>query len=138
MIHKNSDGATKNNTALTWDVNILNITNAEVFSVNTLLASGCGAWLAYTAHDFFNGMALARTPFTTKSVHSLSMIGIISLISAVGVPIVMGIVEAATKTTQLFSNAWYGTSIFFALFIFFLSLIFKYGVILQKEADTTL
>jgi hypothetical protein len=114
-----------------------NVTYVEVACLSGLLSTGVGATIILFARNLFKGIRDENTPFSSNSVHNLNLIGILSLVQALGLPIIMSIVIAATKTGASF-NAWNSSNIIFALFIFALSLVFKYGVYLQHESDTTL
>jgi len=132
-------GASESGAALNWDVSVLNATNAEIVSLKTFLSAGTSVVLLYFARGLFANIEKEGTPFTDPNVKQLVNIGIISLVQAFAVPIIVGIVINATGTTALFGDSSSsGASLIMALFVFAMSLVFKYGVELQKEADTTL
>jgi hypothetical protein len=134
-----TDIATDNNLALSWDVTLLNLRNVEVVCVGALLNSAVEAVLLYFVTHLFRNIYEEGTPFTDKNVKCLVNIGIVSLIQSLGVGAVMGIVYDVTGTEALFHNVFTnGPGFIIALFVFALSLVFKYGVELQKEADATL
>jgi hypothetical protein len=136
LIAKN---ASENGIALSWDVSALNATNAEIVSLKTFLSAGTSVVLLYFARALFANIEREGTPFTDPNVKLLVIIGIVSLVQAFAVPIIAGIVINATGTEALFGDSSSsGASLIMALFVFALSLVFKYGVELQKEADTTL
>jgi len=115
----------------------INVKYAEVACVYGLLGAGVSGVSMLFARNLFGSIKEANTPFAEKAVSSLNMIGLLALIQAIAVPVVLSIVTAATGTGDTF-NSWNFGNVFFALFIFAISLVFKYGVSLQKQADTTL
>jgi hypothetical protein len=132
-------GASESGMALSWDVGILNATNAEIVSLNVFLSAGTSVGLLYFARGLFANIEKEGTPFTEPNVKLLVNIGIVSLVQAFAAPIILNIVINATGTETLFADSGAsGVSLILALFVFALSLVFKYGVELQKEADTTL
>lgn len=123
----------------TWNwISKVNLTSAEVSCTNALLGGTVGAFLSYYCYSLFRNIKEKQTPFDKANSSYLTKIGITSLIQAFGVPLIMLIITSATKTSDIFSSKVSGVSLVFALFIFTLSLIFKYGSSLQEEADTTL
>lgn len=115
----------------------VNITYAEVGCVIGLLSGGLAGVTCLWARNLFGSIKEANTPFTDKAVHNLNLIGIFALIQAIALPATLGIIIAATKTGDAY-KAFEGGSFLLALFVFAMSLVFKYGVSLQKQADTTL
>lgn len=133
-----SQSANRAGNTLSWDVSNLTIKNAEIVSVQSLLSSGISGLLVFYCHLLFKNIAREGTPFIDANVHLLISIGIISLVRALAVPLVLTIIFAATGTESIFTSGFSGIGIIVALFVFALSLVFKYGAELQKEADTTL
>ncbi|MFA6625183.1 MAG: DUF2975 domain-containing protein, partial [Bacilli bacterium] len=99
------------------------------------VASMFGTDLSY---HLFRNIKKEGTPFRSTNVSLLNKIGVVSLIQGVGIPCISTIITLSTKTSDLFTGTISGVSIIFGLLIFALSLVFKYGVSLQDEADTTL
>ncbi len=131
--------ASQNGYALNWDVTTLNVTDAEIVSLKTLLGGASSTVLLFFAHALFAHIEKEGTPFVDANVKLLVDIGIVALVQAIAVPLFISIVVNATGTAALFANSSAsGVSFVLALFVFALSLVFKYGVELQKEADTTL
>lgn len=119
-----------------FDVGLLNITNATVACTYGFLGAGTGAVNLYFIYRLFKVVYQTKTPFTDAAVKNLNIIGIVSLAQSIGVSLFMSILIGATHAA--ISTSGWGMSVGFALFIFLLSLIFRYGVSLQKESDTTL
>lgn len=123
----------------TWNwINKVNLVNAEVSCAYSLSNGVVAAFLSYFCYSLFKNIKVKKTPFDKENSSYLTKIGVISLIQAFGVPLFMLIITASTKTSDVFSSKVSGASLVLALFIFTLSLIFKYGSSLQEEADTTL
>jgi len=119
-----------------FDVSLLNTTNAAVACTSGFLGAGTGAVNLYFIYRLFEAIYQAKTPFTLAAVKNLNIIGIVSLAQSIGVSLFMSILIGVTHAA-LSTSGW-GMSVGFALFIFLLSLVFRYGVSLQKESDTTL
>lgn len=119
-----------------FDVSLLNVTNATVACTYGFLGAGTSAVNLYFIYRLFEAIYQAKTPFTGAAVKNLNIIGIVSLAQSIGMSLFMSILISITHAA-LSTSGW-GTSIGFALFIFLLSLVFRYGVSLQKESDTTL
>ena len=119
-----------------FDVSLLNTTNAAVACTSGFLGAGTGAVNLYFVHRLFETIYQAKTPFTAAAVKNLNVIGIVSLAQSIGVSLFMSILVGATHVA--ISTSGWGMSVGFALFIFLLSLVFRYGVSLQEESDTTL
>lgn len=119
-----------------FDVSLLNMTSAAVACTSGFLGAGTGAVNLYFVHRLFETIYQAKTPFTGAAVKNLNVIGIVSLAQSIGVSLFMSILVGATHAA--ISTSGWGMSVGFALFIFLLSLVFRYGVSLQEESDTTL
>jgi len=116
----------------------LNVTYAEVACVIGLLSLVAAMFSTHFCDQLFYNLKKEGTPFRKDNVILLNKIGIVALIQALAIPAVLSIITAATKTQDAFSGTFSGVSVVFGLLIFALSLVFKYGVSLQDEADTTL
>lgn len=115
----------------------INISYAEVGCTFGVVYGGIAGVSSFFVKKLFHSIHKEGTPFTESAVKSLNMIGIFSLIQAIVVPGFFAILTNLTNT-KIMNPSFLGTPVVFALFIFALSLVFKYGVVLQHEADATL
>jgi hypothetical protein len=132
------DFAQQHDLTLTWDVGTLTLKNAEVLSFGVLVKCGSGAVLTYFLMKLFGNIKDEGTPFTDSNVKLLMAVGITCLVEAFGVSLLLDIVVRATQTGAIFNYGSNFPNLIIALLVFALALVFKYGVELQKEADTTL
>lgn len=133
-----TDYAYNHDLTLSWDVAVLNVKNAEVLAIGMLLRAGSGAVLAYFLAKLFGNIKNEGTPFTDANVKLLMAVGITCLVEAFGVSLILSVLVHATNTAAVFNFNSDIPNLFIALLVFALALVFKYGVELQKEADTTL
>ena len=119
-------------------IDYLNIRYAEVGCVIGLISFVASMFGTDLSYHLFRNIKKEGTPFRSTNVSLLNKIGVVSLIQGVGIPCISTIITLSTKTSDLFTGTISGVSIIFGLLIFALSLVFKYGVSLQDEADTTL
>jgi len=120
-------------------IKYINVGNAEIIFMSTSLTSASSMFLLYYVYRLFNDIKINETPFTDNVVKFLNLIGILALVSAIAVPIFLSIFTNIVPHVGNFNS--FGLNVSFVivgLILFALSLIFKYGVQLQKESDTTL
>lgn len=132
------DFITKNVTGDISFTKYLNVKYAEVACVTGLCSLVVAMVSTHLCDLLFFNIKKEGTPFRKSNVALLNKIGIVALVQAVGLPIVYAIITNATGTQDVFTSSFSGVALVFGLLIFALSLVFKYGVTLQDEADTTL
>lgn len=116
----------------------LSVKVAEVACVTGLLSLVVSMFICHYCDKLFLNIKTEGTPFRKDNVRLLNRIGIVSLIQALAVPAIVSIITTATSTGAVLSYPFSGANVVFGLLIFALSMVFKYGVSLQDEADTTL
>jgi len=97
-----------------------------------------GLIVLYYANRFFTNVYKNNTPFLEENVLCLNRIAILMVIGAIALPIISG---AAVYVLDVGYDMVVNFDLFVlfaALFVYFLALIFKHGVELQKESDSTL
>jgi hypothetical protein len=131
-------------TALNPDV-LIDILDNEMAKDDILVV--CAAGLAvlaigllilYCLDRILDNIREAGTPFTDENVKGLRRIAVLVLIAAIAVPVIGFILVKITDAGSNVMIEFNPFLLFVAVLVYFVSLIFKYGVALQKESDETL
>ncbi|MCL2032872.1 MAG: DUF2975 domain-containing protein [Methanomassiliicoccaceae archaeon] len=103
-----------------------------------IVAVAFGLIALYYADRLFTNVYKNGTPFMDDNVKCLERLAILLLVGTVILPIISaaGIYFLEAQSDLLFQ--FNPAMLFMALLFYFLSLIFKYGVALQKDSDETL
>lgn len=110
-----------------------------VIYITTMIGLALAIIVVYELHSLFDNIYREHTPFIEENARILKYISMLVLVSAVVIPII-----AIISTHLLGANpdndySTFNVGLIFTAFIIYLSsLIFKYGVALQKESDETL
>ncbi|MDR1691078.1 MAG: DUF2975 domain-containing protein [Candidatus Methanoplasma sp.] len=92
--------------------------------------------IMYCLNRLFTNICKSGLPFTKENADYLSIIAVLIVVYALGLPLL------AWVAALTFANSGHVYFDLFLLFIAFLvyviSLVFKYGTVLQKESDETL
>ena len=92
----------------------------------------------YYIYRLFKSIHVNNTPFMDESVKCLERIAIMVIICTIVLPIITYAAVHLLNGSQEQVFEFNPFSLFIAFMFYFLSLIFKYGVALQKESDATL
>ncbi|MDR1954900.1 MAG: DUF2975 domain-containing protein [Candidatus Methanoplasma sp.] len=115
-------------------------TTEEAITLGVTIISGCvfGSITLYYLHRLFASIHKNNTPFVDENVKCLEMIAILVIAGSIAIPAISWatayILDAGYELIMAFSPPL----LFVAFLIYFVSLIFKYGTVLQKESDATL
>ncbi|MCL2318120.1 MAG: DUF2975 domain-containing protein [Methanomassiliicoccaceae archaeon] len=116
------------------------------FTSNQLIAMGItsisgfvlGVIVLFHAHRFFTNVYKNNTPFLEDNVLCLNWIAKLMVIGAIALPIISAVVSYALDVGYETVVNFDLFVVFAALFVYFLALIFKHGVELQRASDETL
>ncbi len=79
-----------------------------------------------------------HTPFLEENVRNLNIIAVLVVVMALAVPALEILLAYALKIESVLAVNFNVTMLFMAFLVYLVSLVFRYGVILQKESDETL
>jgi len=116
------------------------------FTSNQLIAMGItsisgfclGIIVLYYANSLFTNIHKNNTPFRDENVFLLRRISLLMVIGAFALPIISAAAAFALNAGYDWVVSFDLFVLFTAFIVYFLSLIFKHGVELQKESDSTL
>jgi len=114
------------------------VSHIQEMSVTAVVGFALGAIVVYYVGRLFSNIHRTNTPFTDDSVKFLEMIAILMVVGAFVIPIVSYATSFALEAEYNQSVGVNLFAVFAAFLIYFMSLVFKYGAMLQKESDEML
>ncbi|MCL1810870.1 MAG: DUF2975 domain-containing protein [Methanomassiliicoccaceae archaeon] len=116
------------------------VKNGQVLAtcVTTICAGALGLIVLYYISRLFMNIYKNNTPFTDENVKTLEIIAIMAIVCAIAMPAASALSAYAFDAGYDQVIGFNAFTLFVAFLVYFLSLIFKYGAVLQKESDETL
>ena len=116
------------------------VTDSHVLATCVTAAAGAifGLTVLYYVKRLFGNIRKNNTPFTDENVRCLEIIAVLVIIGAIAIPAVSAAAAHIFESGAHQVEEFHLFSMLVGFIVYFLSLVFKYGTVLQKESDETL